>query len=49
MEDEQRIAYKRLVCSICKNRDHCEKTQIKITTFQEKTKMRCMDYEYVNR
>ena len=49
MEDEQRIAYKRLVCSCCKNKDNCEKTQIKIITFQERTKMSCIDYKYDKR
>lgn len=40
--------YIRLVCAICRNKNNCDKTQIKIHNYGDKLNMKCIEYKYEN-
>lgn len=43
--DEQRKYYINKICSICVNRNNCDKTKFICVEVYDKTSMKCLQYE----
>lgn len=46
--DEQRAYYIDKVCSLCKNRDKCNKDKFILTEIYDRVSIKCLSYEYEN-